>query len=381
MAHPLSMIAIANVSNIFFIWLLYYRIIMLMRFEDTPYWQTLAPIIESGAMQAAIDGVYRYPHRINLYPGTSCMFKCNFCNRNFDYVAKDTDNVFSQLIEQDDGSDKHRFGVTGGLEPLTSPYIGKICRDLHDGGYVARMVTNGFLLNDKMLSKNPYINSLDNIRVSIYGLDAHETLDTTKHQKAHDVVKQNLTDYNKRPDRTKLYLNYVLLPSHINKLDKLIDYITDIGGVENVSLREDHSFRYNVKDRSALQDALNSFDQKIKQRLDIAIDYGYGLKNAMAGLDTTLMQVSDDELIDTQSPQVKICVDPNGDVFSYMDAGFVGRPGVQRHCLGNVTNSSLEKELSKVKRIRPQQGDTTYLDAFNHIIHKYIYEKRKQHVL
>lgn len=352
-----------------------------MHFENTPYWQTLQPIIESGAMQAAIDGVYKYPHRINLYPGTSCMFECGFCNRNYNYVVRDTDNIFSQLIEQDDGSDKHRFGVTGGLEPLTSPYIGKICRDLHDGGYVSRMVTNGFLLNDKLLTKNPYINSLENIRVSIYGLDENETVSTTKHSKGYKVVKENLKLYNKRSDRTKLYLNYVLLPDHIDKLEKLISYISDIGGADAISLREDHSFRFNVLDRTKLQDTLLKFNETLRKRHDITVDYGYGLQNAMAGLEMPLVQVSDQELVDTQSPQVKVCVDPNGDIFSYMDAGFVGRPGVQRHCLGNVTNSSLEKELKKLKKIQPQPGDITYLDAFNHLIHKYIYEKRKQYVL
>ena len=182
-------------------------------------------------------------------------------------------------------------------------------------------------------------------------------------------------------DCTQLYLNYVLLPGHIDKLEKLITYITDIGGADSLSLREDHSFRFNVSDRARLQDTLLRFNENLKNSHDISVDYGYGLKNAMDGLETPLVQVSDKELIDTQSPQVKVCVDPNGDVFSYMDAGFVGRPGVQRHCLGNVTNSSLENELRKLKKIKPEPGDTTYLDAFNHLIHKYIYEKRKQHVL
>lgn len=350
---------------------------MFVNFENTPYWKTLEPIIRSGAMQAAIDGVYRYPYRINFYPGTSCMFRCDFCNRNYDYVVKNSDNVFSQLINQDDGTDKKRFGVTGGLEPLTSPYIGKICKDLHDGGYISRMVTNGFLLNDKMLKKNPYINSLDNIRVSLYGLDEEETTSTTKHSKAYDVVKKNLREYNQRSDKTRLYLNYVLLPDNVDKLKNLISYITDIGGADNISLREDHSFRYKVEDRNKLQDALLSFDEAFKNLHDATVDYGYGLENAMLGLDTPLLQVSDQELIATQSPQVKVCIDPNGDVFSYMDAGFVGRPGVKRHCLGNVTNSSLEKELRKMRGIKIQQGDTTYLDAFNHLIHKYIHEKTK----
>ena len=345
--------------------------------DQTPYWKTLLPIIESGAMQAAIDGIYRYPYRINLYPGTSCMFSCHFCNRNYDYVIKDSENIFSQLIEQDDGSDKHRFGVTGGLEPLTSPYIGKICKDLHDGGYVSRMVTNGFLLNDKMLRKNPYINSLENIRVSLYGMDDKETFATTKHAKGYEVVKTNLTNYNKRKDKTLLYLNYVVLPENINKLDAILEYITDIGGADNVSLREDHSFRFTVEDRNKLQDAMLTFDEKVKAHHNLTIDYGYGLTNAMNGVFDQLVKVTHKELNHTQAPQVKVCVDPNGEIFSYMDAGFVGRPGVERYSLGNVTNSSLEEQLKKMKRIEPEEQDPEYLDAYNHLIQRYIHEQRK----
>ena len=50
--------------------------------QKTPYWKTLQPVIESGAMQSAIDGEYRYPYRINIYPGTSGMFSCLFCQSN-----------------------------------------------------------------------------------------------------------------------------------------------------------------------------------------------------------------------------------------------------------------------------------------------------------
>ena len=127
---------------------------MLMLFEDTPYWKTLEPIIESGAMEAAIRGEYRYPYRINIYPGTSCMFRCLFCGRNYDAVVKGSKpNVFSQVIEQDDGRDRDRINISGGLEPLTSPYINDICRDLDNKGYRSRMITNGFLLNDKIINK------------------------------------------------------------------------------------------------------------------------------------------------------------------------------------------------------------------------------------
>ena len=64
--------------------------------DQSPYWKTLLPIIKSGAMQDAIDGIYRYPYRINIYPGTSCMFSCLFCGRNYDarYDSKDIKKSF-----------------------------------------------------------------------------------------------------------------------------------------------------------------------------------------------------------------------------------------------------------------------------------------------
>ena len=221
------------------------------------------------------------------------------------------------------------------------------------------------------------INTLDNIRISLYGLDQSETFKTSKHAKAYEVVKQNLTNYNKRKDRTLVYLNYVLLPENINNLETILEYIMDIGGADSISLREDHSFRYNVDDRNKLQDALLKFDERVKKYYRIEVDYGYGLQNAMAGIDTPLVQVTHKELNYTQAPQVKVCVDPHGDIFSYMDAGFVGRHGVKRYCLGNVTNSSLEKQLKKMKKIKPQKQDPTYLDAYNHLIQRYIYEQTK----
>ena len=353
---------------------------MFVNFKDTPYWKTLAPIIDSGAMQAAIDGVYRYPYRINLYPGTSCMFKCVFCGRNHNATADRSDNIFSKIIQDDDGKDKDRINITGGLEPLTSPHINTICKDLYDKGYRARMITNGFLLNDKTLTKNPYVDSLHHLRISLYGLDEEETQSTTGHNKGWTIVKDNLTAYNKRQEKTDLYLNYVLLPAHFENLNKILQYIEQIGGIKNLSLREDFSFQYPIKDRNKIGEKLIEFDEQAK-KMNVTVDYGYGLTDAMNGISRPLMTVSHHELVETQSPQVKICVDPAGNIFSHMQAGFVKRTGALRHCLGNVVGSSIQKELSKMKEVKPEAGDEKFVDAFNSLIYKYIYEQRKQNVL
>jgi dTDP-4-amino-4,6-dideoxy-D-glucose ammonia-lyase len=237
------------------------------------------------------------------------------------------------------------------------------------------MITNGFLLNSKTLNKNPYINSLDHIRVSLYGLDEEEYLTTTRHKKGWPIVKYNLTNYNKRDDKTKLYLNYVLIPENFHKLNRIINYIEDIGGISNLSLREDFTFQYEIDERKKIQDILLAFDEKIK-KLKIPVDYGYALQDAMAGKDTTLMQVTHKEMNRTQSPQVKVCLDPNGNLYSHMEAGFVDRPGASRHCLGNVINSSIEEQLKQMVEIEPQEGDTQYMDAYNHLVYKYISQNR-----
>lgn len=351
-----------------------------MQFEGTPYWQTLEPIIQSGAMESAIKGEYRYPYRINLYPGVSCMFKCVFCGRNHDAIANKSKNIFSEIIEQDDGSDPHRINVTGGLEPLTSPYINQICKDLHNKGYRSRMITNAFMLTDKMLVKNPYINSLHHIRVSLYGLDKNESVLTTRHKGSWSVVRDNLKKYNLSSDKTDLYLNYVLLPRHFENLDRILEYVDHIGGVKNLSLREDFSFQYTINDRAKVQDLLLTFDEKIKKR-DLKVDYGYALTDAMNGIMTPLLRVKHDEITVTQSPQIKICINPHGDIFSHMQAGFVGRKGSQRHSLGNVTDSSIEEQLKQMKHVRPEPNDLQYVDTFNNLVYKYIHEQRKQNVL
>ena len=45
----------------------------------------------------------------------------------------------------------------------------------------------------------------------------------------------------------------------------LVNYIKDIGGINNLSLREDFTFQYEINDRNKVRDALLLFDEKIKK--------------------------------------------------------------------------------------------------------------------
>lgn len=346
---------------------------MFQKGRDDKYLNTITPLIESGHLQASVDGVYKYPYRINLFVGVSCMFKCFFCGRNYDAHYNKSLRVYEtykQVIDQDDGTDPYRLNISGGQEPLTNPYINEIFKDLHDGGYKARMLTNFFMANPQWLSKNEWVNSLDHIRVSLYGLDEDEMIATTNHSKSYKTVKSNLKYYNKIQERTNLYLNYVLHPKNFTKLEKLIHFVESVGGIEHLSLREDFAFQHEIMDRHRLQDYLCQFDERANE-IGLEVDYGYSLHQLKNGYHTRLIRAESKHLTPKQSPQIKIAIDPKGDIYYYQEAAFLNRLGAERHILGNIINSSIENELKKMKEVVPQNNDIEYMDAFNHVIEVY----------
>lgn len=345
---------------------------MFLKGRDDKYIETINPLIESGHMQASIDGIYKYPYQISLYCGITCMFACIFCGRSKGAHYKKSQkiyNIFKNVIDQDDGLDPYRINISGGEEPLTNPHINQICKDLFDGGYKSRMLTNFYMATPSWLSKNEWINSLDRIRVSLYGIEEEETIATTQHKKSWHYVKNNLVKYNRSSEKTKVHLNYIVLPKNYKKLDKLVDFVKDIGGVDHISLREDHSHNFIVDNRTELRERLEIFDEKMKM-INVDVDYGYALHQVKNGQNVKLVRAELKHLTPTQSPQIKVSVDPNGDIFSYQDI-FLNRPGAKRHSLGNVHNSSLEQELKKQKKIEPKESDLKFLDTFNQVIEIY----------
>ena len=350
---------------------------MLKKLSEAHY-ETINPLLESGHLTAAIKGEYHYPHTIVLIPGLSCMFKCTFCGRNYDAkfgVQKQKYyDVYEQLILQD--KNRSIINIGGGLEPMTNPYLNKIIKLLYDKGYKPRMITNGFMLTPKWVDKNPEIHLLDHLRISIYGIDKEEYIKTTRHQKGWEVVKNNLTQYNKRSEKTDVSINYVILPSNYLRLHELFNYIEDIGGVRELSLREDFSFEQTIDDRKLFKDILFSFKNEAIKR-GIKVDYGYAMKELLEGReDCKLIQCDHIHLDNMQSPQVKCYIDPKGDIYNYSEASFLDREGSDKHILGNICISSLEEELIKQKKIEPTSDDIKYLDTFAHLIEYYKWEIR-----
>ncbi len=344
---------------------------------DKAYFKTLQPLIDSGHLQAAINGTYKFPDGVNLFPGISCMFDCAFCGRDRDTKLPNYNYFYDTLLDQDPKDNLKRYNISGGLEPLTYNEIDRLAKDLVDRGFISRMVTNGYLLTKKNLQKKPNLLRLHHIRVSLYGYSRPQTLLTTRHEKAYDIVKQNLTDYNKLNDKAPLHINHVILPTDFENLDNILNYIDDIGGVDTLSLREDFSFKYPISDRQRLMDKLLEFNEKINTR-SMKVDYGYALEGLLEGKEVELLRVNYKQLTETQSPQVRIAIDPKGDIYSYFEAAFVGRKNSERHILGNVINSSIQDELKNLKKIKPEENDIEFFDAFNHVIEGYKWMKLQE---
>ena len=126
------------------------------------YWEnTVASLMESGKLVDAIKNKVSYPNRIGLFPGIRCQFFCTFCGRNYaakytDEVAKKSFEIFKKVIDEDPKDDynwEDRFRISGGLEPLTNPYIGEIVSYGASKGFLMQMYTNGFALH-QIFSKN-----------------------------------------------------------------------------------------------------------------------------------------------------------------------------------------------------------------------------------
>jgi len=119
--------------------------------EANRYWNnTILPLLKNGSLEHAVEGTYAYPNRIGLYPGMTCQFFCTFCGRNYNakYQSQDIDKsfeVFKQVIDQDPKQGEFwqdRFRISGGLEPLTNPHIGKIISYGNSQGFKMQMYTN-----------------------------------------------------------------------------------------------------------------------------------------------------------------------------------------------------------------------------------------------
>lgn len=359
--------------------------------NGSKYWSnTIAPLLASGSLQSAIDQVWRYPNRVGLYTGLSCMFYCGFCGRNptakyESHYAEIGRDLFYQTIDQDPKTDPvwhDRFRISGGLEPLTNPYLGDIITYGKNRGFKMQLYTNGNMLTSKYINQNPGMLDLEAVRISLYGTTAEKAFAVTKNKHSFNNIIENVITYLNAASTTKVGLNWIILPGHTKDVLELLEVIDTINSRANrpinfVTLREDFSQNIRVISDQEKTDLMNIFQDvetfKSTKYPSVHFDYGYALDPLRKGLNLgNLKMINWDEMVPANFPQVSVAVDVKGDVYVYHESGFLDRPGSERYIIGNIRNSSVEEVTRQFvesrQRIKPLPTDVGFLDAFDHVV-------------
>ena len=368
------------------------------------YWQSISPFCAQ--LESAIENKFKYPMRIALYPGVSCMYYCGFCGRNQSekYPSSSIENgnkIFNKVLSELDPKNS-AISISGGLEPLTNPGIGDIIEFASNHGLRVPLITNGHSLTENFVKKNPKIMKLDSLRVSLYGIDeeSYEFITTVK--KSYKMVKRNCINFlkkrNEENSKIKFGLNYILLKENYKNLPKLIDFIDEVNievtngpGIDFLSLRDDfdtvtgisderdHDKKYHLdgllteQDRKELLTLFKDFesDERLK---NLHIDYGYALHPIKLGiLGKKLTRVTDEKMRKYGHTQLSVCVDLYGDVFLYREAGFLNRNGNEKFIIGRVNENTsfkqvIESFLNNTNGIKTEKNDIRFMDPFDHVM-------------
>jgi len=368
------------------------------------YWQSISPFCAQ--LGSALQNEFKYPMRIALYPGVSCMYYCGFCGRNQSekYPSNAIENgnkMFYRVLSELDPKNT-AISISGGLEPLTNPGIGNIIEFASKHGLRVPLITNGHSLTKNFVKKNPKIMKLDSLRISLYGVDeeSYEFITTVK--KSYKMVKRNCINFlikrNEENSKIKFGFNYIILKENYKNLPKVIDFIDEVNaevkngpGIDFLSLRDDfdtvtgisdvrdHDKKYHLDglltedNREELIELFKNFESD-KRLQNLHIDYGYALHPIKLGvLGKKLTKITDDKMRKYGHTQLSVCVDLYGDVFLYREAGFLNRNGNEKFIIGRVNDKTsfkqvIENFLNNTNGIKNEKNDIRFMDPFDHVM-------------
>ncbi|MDC0446020.1 hypothetical protein OAM09_04300, partial [Candidatus Pelagibacter sp.] len=369
------------------------------------YWNTILPFAKTS--EITLSNVYSFPKRIALFPGVSCMFYCGFCGRNQSQkypmnIIDDSLKNFEQLFAEVPNTSA--LSISGGLEPLTNPSIGKIITLANQNNIRVPLITNGYSLTENFLKKNPGIWELDSLRISLYGVDKESYSFITTIEKSFEIVKRNTINFlklrNEINKNLKFGFNFIIIPENTNQLVKILDLIKEINddvpngrGVDFLTLRDDYQsvtgnsedtdidrkYRLNSKMdenlRNILIEKIDEFKLK-KNKLcpELFVDFGYSLEAlSKKQFDKELLKVSSKDMREYGFTQMSVAIDLFGDVFLFREAGFLNRKGNEKFIIGRLNKENnleniIQSFLKKQNPIKYENEDERFMDSFDHVL-------------
>ena len=358
------------------------------------YWvNTILPLWESTHFQHVLKNEFIFPQLIGLHMGMSCMFRCHFCPRNHDVtydnaLAEQSLRIVKSLFDQapkDNPGWYNRFGISGGHEPLTNPYMGDMISYGADLGYKLKMYSNGYMLTPKLLAKRPGLLKALAIRISMYGVDDASYDSNTRTERGWQIVSNNIPaslDHIKASGAdTKLGLNWIVLPGQADLVKRLIEHVqrwNEHGnGIGFVTLREDYSPGQEELVANEKNLLIDIFDwiqsEHTKGNLgNTVIDYGYALNPLACGFsDFGPIKKAHHSMYHAKGyPQLSVQVDPRGDV-NVFHAGYQDKPGAKKYHIGNLNQEPdiakiVANHLASDHKYDFTDFDEEFMDSFDH---------------
>lgn len=370
------------------------------------YWNTILPF--SYRVNDVINNNYKFPLRIAIFPGVSCMFYCGFCgrNQNAKYETSVIDDGINRINNMlSDAGANTKISISGGLEPLTNPKLGKIIQKGSDLGFKMPLITNGYSLTEGYIKKNPEIWLLDSLRISLYGHDADSYKNITQVNKSFKMVKRNVVNFlksrNEINKKLKVGFNFIILPENYNNLKDVLKLINEINsevtngeGINFLTLRDDYQsvtgqdesldtvrkYRLNESmsenERKNLLKIIENFEELRSHYCPtLHVDYGYSLEYLSQKIfDRGLVKIDGEKIRSYGFTQLSVAVDLHGDIFLFREAGFLNREGNEKVIIGRLDDqkNSLEKNiknfLKNEKPISFDGNDSRLLDSFDHVL-------------
>lgn len=380
--------------------------LILKKGSGEKYWNSILPFAKH--TDKVLNYEYNFPLRIAFFPGISCMYYCGFCGRNQNakypiFSAKEGIEKLKSVI--DEIHQNTAISISGGLEPLTNPFLGDLITYARSKNLKVPLITNAYSMTDAYINKNPGLWDSDSVRVSLYGVDEQTYNFVTRSIKSFKMVKKNSINFlsrrNNNNPKIKFGFNYIILKENIKDIRKLCEYIYEINNASNskvdfLTLREDfgsvtgHNTNLDIIRKYRLNGFLNKNDRKyLKDELlfleefknknfpEMNIDYGYALKGVINNkFDYYLVRAEDNEVSKVGYPQLSVAIDLFGDVFLYREAGFLDREGNQDFIIGRIEK---ENNLEKIIKNHLKKNDnniisnsTRFLDSFDHLLTKLV---------
>lgn len=369
---------------------------------DAPYRRvTIQPVVESGAVKAFLEGTYRYPFTVGIYPAVSCGLSCSFCARvgGEQYGHEDIvqgNELFRQLFGEAPQDLPRRFYLSGGLEPLTNPGLAELVRFAAGFGHRMQLYTNGMMLTSRFLGKNEGLWHLDTLRISMHGADDETAQAVTSRAGVASRVIANARSLvrlkTRRGEKLRIGFHYVVQSGQVSHLRKIGEALVSIAGqssdrrgINFLALRENYAASGHAAitgdERERLRDELIDLQSFFvaEGMKGFEVDLGYGMRGLMEGLETApVRRVAHCDMLGRGYPQISVVVDLLGDVYLYRAAAFIGRAGAERYVIGRLTPKVglaeiLQRYLADRDRfVVPRAGDEMLLDAFDHTVTAYL---------